>query len=71
MNAHVPRREVRFELPDPDAPGFREEIARQVALINAAADHDETMAWIGAHWVEMEREISEAERAAEAAARER
>jgi hypothetical protein len=68
MNAHVPRREVRFELPDPDAPGFREEIARQVDILAEAEEEAEIAAWKEAALAEVFREIDAAEQAAEDAA---
>jgi hypothetical protein len=39
---------VRLWVPDPDAPGFREEAKRQAALINAAPDAKEIMYFIEA-----------------------
>jgi hypothetical protein len=39
---------VRLWVPDPEAPGFREEAKRQAALINAASDAQEVMEFIAA-----------------------
>lgn len=55
-----PRKTVTFEIPDPDAPGFREEMARQAANLRAAAiaaDEAEVMALIEENWIEMEEEL--------------
>lgn len=37
---------LRIWVPDVNAPGFAEEAARQAAIINAAPDHEEVMAFI-------------------------
>jgi hypothetical protein len=39
---------LRIWVPDPHAPGFREEAARQAALLRGAAEEDEALAFIEA-----------------------
>lgn len=39
---------LRMWVPDVNAPGFQEEIDRQVALMNASPDEAEVMRWIEA-----------------------
>ena len=57
-------REVRLRLPDSDTPGFRDDIARQVALINAADEDGGVLALIDAAWADMNATITAAEEAA-------
>lgn len=57
-------KEVRLWVADPEAPGFREDIARQVALLDAAEDEADVMAWVEATWTEIEAETAAAEKAA-------
>jgi hypothetical protein len=45
---------LRIWVPDVNAPGFREEAARQAAIINAAPDSDDVMAFIGAMTAELD-----------------
>jgi hypothetical protein len=47
---------IRLWVPDPSAPGFREEAARQAALINAAPDSQEIMDFIEAMTAELDLE---------------
>jgi hypothetical protein len=44
---------LRIWVPDVNAPGFAEEAARQAAIINAAPDNDEVMAFIEAMTAEL------------------
>jgi hypothetical protein len=39
---------LRMWVPDPNAPGFREEVARQAALLKEAPEEKEVMDWIEA-----------------------
>lgn len=45
---------LRIWVPDVNAPGFKEEAARQAAIINAAPDHDDVMAFIEAAMAELD-----------------
>lgn len=42
------KRLLRIWVPDVNAPGFQEEIDRQVALMNASPDEAEVMRWMDA-----------------------
>lgn len=59
--SQFPRKTVTYEIPDPDAPGFREEVERQGALLRAAteaaADEADVMGLIEQNWIEMEAEL--------------
>lgn len=57
-------KEVRLWIPDPAAPGFREEIARQAASLRGAAEEAEIMAFVDAAWDDIEAGILAEEAAA-------
>lgn len=57
-------KEVRFWVPDPQAPGFKEEVARQGALLWGAPEEAEVMTFIDAVGADLERLFEEEERAA-------
>ncbi len=58
-------KEVRMWLPDPAAPGFKEEVARQAALLRGAPEEIEIMNFINASWAEMIESIEADEAAAD------
>ena len=54
-------KEVRMWLPDPAAPGFKEEVARQAALLRNAPEEIEIMNFVDAVGADLERSIQEEE----------
>lgn len=58
------RREVRFDVPDPAAAGFREEIARQVDVLVRAEEETDMLTWMDAAWAEIDAAATAAEDAA-------
>lgn len=50
-------REWRMWVPDVNAPGFQEELNREIAAINASPDEADVMAWIEAHTAEVWKDL--------------
>lgn len=58
-------REVRLLVPDPRAPGFREEIERQAALLRDADEERDVMSFLDVGLADLEREIASLERSSD------
>jgi hypothetical protein len=58
-------KEVRLWVLDPEAPGFKAEIERQIATLRDAPEEAEAMAFVEAAWADLEPLIAAEEAAAD------
>lgn len=65
MSALQALREVRLLVPDPRAPGFREEIERQATLLRDADEERDVMSYLDLDRADLEREITSLERSSD------